>query len=70
MSSALNAAAAAVAYSSPWISVVHDSCLALSNFQLPTFYVQHGERQFTVEGKIGGDSDLSERGRRYRPHQR
>jgi 6-phosphofructo-2-kinase/fructose-2,6-biphosphatase 2 len=27
--------------------------------------IQHGESQFNVEGQIGGDSDLSERGFRY-----
>jgi len=26
---------------------------------------KHGESQFNVEGKIGGDSDLSERGFSY-----
>ncbi|KAI0290462.1 bifunctional phosphatase [Russula brevipes] len=29
------------------------------------FFSRHGESQFNVEGKIGGDSDLSERGMRY-----
>jgi len=29
------------------------------------FFSRHGESQFNVEGKIGGDSDLSERGLRY-----
>ncbi|KAI0282603.1 bifunctional phosphatase [Russula aff. rugulosa BPL654] len=29
------------------------------------FFSRHGESQFNVEGKIGGDSDLSERGFRY-----
>ena len=34
--------------------------------ELMTFLlVQHGESQFNVEGKIGGDSALSERGMRY-----
>lgn len=28
-------------------------------------FVQHGESQFNVEGLIGGDSLLSERGMRY-----
>lgn len=35
---------------------------------MPKLFVisfQHGESQFNVEGKIGGDSDLSERGLRY-----
>ena len=27
--------------------------------------MQHGESQYNVEGKIGGDSPLSERGMRY-----
>ncbi|KAI0303435.1 bifunctional phosphatase [Multifurca ochricompacta] len=29
------------------------------------FFSRHGESQFNVEGKIGGDADLSERGLRY-----
>ena len=31
----------------------------------PCDFYKHGESQFNVEGKIGGDSALSERGLRY-----
>jgi 6-phosphofructo-2-kinase/fructose-2,6-biphosphatase 2 len=32
---------------------------------LSSISLQHGESQFNVEGKIGGDASLSERGRAY-----
>jgi 6-phosphofructo-2-kinase / fructose-2,6-biphosphatase 2 len=46
------------------VSVMHDSCYSFE-LSLTTFRVQHGESQFNVEGKIGGDSGLSERGLKY-----
>lgn len=30
-----------------------------------TLFYKHGESQFNVEGKIGGDAPLSERGMKY-----
>ena len=40
----------------------------LSSLNSSIFYSQHGESMLNVKGKIGGNSDLSERGQRVCVH--
>ena len=50
------------------MSYVHVGMFFISSLKSSIFYLQHGESMLNVKGKIGGNSDLSERGQRVCVH--
>jgi len=52
-------------YTFVWAGTVLQFMLSLHNTSRPIYLSRHGQSQYNVLGKVGGDSDLSPAGEEY-----